>query len=186
MLLAATSIFSQQETLISGDIENGAFGGPVLKISKIGDNEAIFMGGHGGWIINHKIVLGGGGFGLVNDIIMNEYSSAEELYLNFGYGGFYIEYILNSHKLVHLNFHTLVGAGGVGLRDKQFEDVSNTNSDALFVVEPGVNVILNFHKNVRVGIGGTYRFVNGIDMIGLSDSDLSNFNLQFVFKFGVF
>ena len=60
----------QQETLLSGNIESGGFGGFVVRFSEIGGAFAVLAGGRGGWIINHTFVLGGGGYGLANDVAL--------------------------------------------------------------------------------------------------------------------
>lgn len=62
-------VFAQEQTLIgSGEIENGGFGGPVVKVTSINGESAVFVGGRGGWIINHTFVLGGAGYGLVTNV----------------------------------------------------------------------------------------------------------------------
>jgi hypothetical protein len=62
------SAFAQETTLINGEIESGGFGGPVLKVTSINGENAVMIGGRGGWIINHSLVLGGGGYGLVTEV----------------------------------------------------------------------------------------------------------------------
>ncbi len=94
----------EQETLFSGDIEHGGYGGPVLKLTSIKSEPAVLMGGYGGWFINHMLMIGGGGFGLVNNmtapaeagLIDNQQPS-----IGFGYGGPMLEFTGNSNSLVH-------------------------------------------------------------------------------------
>jgi hypothetical protein len=62
------SVAAQEETLFKGDIQTGGFGGPVIKLTRINDQGALMVGGRGGWIINHCLALGGGGYGIVNDV----------------------------------------------------------------------------------------------------------------------
>jgi hypothetical protein len=60
---------AQEQTLVgNGEISNGGFGGPVIKYTQIKNEPAILVGGRGGWIINHTFVIGGGGYGLANQI----------------------------------------------------------------------------------------------------------------------
>ena len=58
--------------------------------------------------------------------------------------------------------------------------------DVCFVLEPGVNLILNVNKKFRIGAGVNYRYVNGVDYENLSNSDLSGVTVQIVLKFGDF
>lgn len=188
LLLAAFTVpvLAEDETLLSGDIESGGYGGPVVKFGKINGSDGIFVGGQGGWIINHCFIIGGGGYGLANDIKVGQNNFGKDEYLEFGYGGLILEYVLSSRKLIHFSVHNLIGAGGVGYVDKRFNDDEDIDGDAFFVMEPGANLMLNIHNNVRFGIGATYRYVNGVDYKALTDSDLSDFTVQILFKFGSF
>jgi len=65
--LAAMTVVAtgqEAETLFAGEVVHGGFGGPVLKASTVNGSPALFVGGRGGWIINHSFILGGGGDGL--------------------------------------------------------------------------------------------------------------------------
>jgi hypothetical protein len=177
----------EEQTLISGDIESGGFGGPVLKVTEFGDDVGLLVGGRGGWIINHAFVIGGGGYGLTTNIDAPVFDH----YLNVGYGGGIVEYIVLSDRLIHLSVNTLIGAGGVNYRDRDWDDWDWENNwydeaDEFFVAEPGVDLMLNVSKIFRVGVGVSYRYVNGIDIRGLSDSDMSGLSATFTLKFGKF
>lgn len=188
ILTFTLSVYGQgdTETLISGDIESGGYGGPVVKIGQIQGKSGIFVGGQGGWIINHQFVLGGGGYGLTNDILMEDIESTEDLYLNFGYGGLFVEYIIAPKKLLHFTVNSLIGAGGVSFRDKDYEQTDSYDDDSFFVLEPGVSLALNLHKHIRITLGGTYRYITGVDLEGTSNSDLSCATFEVRLKFGSF
>ena len=88
-------VMAQEVTLFSGPIESDGYGGPLFKIGQINGETGVFVGGQGGWIINHRLVLGGKGYGLVNDI---EVEGSQDLKLGFGCGGAFFEYIIASNK----------------------------------------------------------------------------------------
>ncbi len=188
IITLAFSVYGQDDTqtLISGDIESGGYGGPVVKIGQIHGKNGIFVGGQGGWIINHQFILGGGGYGLTNDIRMQSIESTADLYLNFGYGGLFIEYIIAPKKLLHFAINSLVGAGGVSFRDKNYEQTDSYNDDSFFVFEPGVCLAFNLHKHIRITLGGNYRYITGVDLVGTSNSDLSGATFEVRLKFGSF
>ena len=52
--MVASQAFAQEQTLISGKVESGGFGGPTLKVTKMKGESGLLIGGRGGWIINHK------------------------------------------------------------------------------------------------------------------------------------
>lgn len=197
----------EMQTLFNRGVSYGGYGAPELKLTNFNQNPGLMVGGHGGFIMNHKVIIGGGGYGLVTNSRFND----DTLNLGTGYGGFRMEYICCSHKLVHFTIPVLVGAGGVGVMEKNkdqstlgnFNWDSNDDEDyeddwddwhnwdvvessAYFVVEPGVNVELNIVKYFRIAMGGSYRYVAGTDLDLIKDSDLSDFSFNLSLKFGVF
>lgn len=180
------SLAQQAETLFSNNVTYGGFGGPVVKMGSVADGTGVWIGGRGGWIINfetdHSISLGGGGYGLVTEHLSTDSS---DLYAMNGYGGFEIEYTNKSFRLIHISVSTLIGAGGLMLRDRDFES-SNEEPNAYFALEPGVNAELNVTNFFRVSAGINYLFTSGINRFGFNDRDFSGFNGVIAFKFGKF
>jgi hypothetical protein len=173
IVLMSYTVIAQEETLLSGEMENGGYGGVFTKVGQINNATGVFIGGQGAWIINHRIGLGGKGYGLVNEVNVPDMQNVK---LEFGCGGGLIEYIIASDKSVHANINVMIGAGGVKYAVIDYQnDHSEINytDDSFFVIEPGVDLILNVHKNFRLGIGAAYRFVSGVDYEDLTNTDLS-------------
>ena len=190
VLLLLTAVipaaFSQEEeTLVGGEIESGGFGGPVVKITQVNSESGVLAGGRGGWIINHKFIVGGGGYGLSTNHKSPNYSSETPYYIEMGYGGLELEYVVGSNKVVHYSLQALIGAGGVNFRIKDGGSVDGEN-DSFFVVEPGANLELNVAKSLRISAGASYRHIVGADYRGLGNSDLSGLAANVVLKFGRF
>lgn len=189
VLLCVTifSAFAQEETLISGPIESGGFGGPVLKIGSFNGEAAVLVGGRGGWIINHSFIIGGGGYGLVNDVKAKVPGPFGERYLNFGYGGLELEYISQPDRLINFSFQALIGAGGLGWRDEDVHvGTRNSDSDTFFIVEPGINATLNVTPYLRISGGVSYRYISGVQSPASSNADLSGPSGVLTFRFGKF
>ena len=191
-LLAADE---EPETLFSGDIEHGGYGGPVVRVGSVLGEPAVFAGGYGGWFINRTIMLGGGGFGLVNNISAPDEAgliNGRQPSVGLGYGGAMIEFTGSSNSLVHYTAHLLVGGGGAGYylrhdNDWDTDDDSHRNdSDAFFAMEFGVGVELNVASFFRINAGGSYLFVNGVELPGLADSDIGGPAAYLALKFGKF
>lgn len=198
-LLAVPLQAQEQETLFSSPVEHGGFGGPVLKVSQIAGETGLLVGGYGGWLIGHRLMIGGGGYGLVTNIraeaaAEDAYSpSGEKLYLEFGYGGVMLEYIIAPSKLLHFNVQTLIGAGSAGYREDWYDDSWDWHGnyrdrhEIVFVLEPAVHAELNLTTWFRVAGGVSYRYVNGIDeLIALENSDFGGLSGNIAFKFGAF
>jgi hypothetical protein len=158
--------------------------------SRIQDRDALFFGGRGGWVANHRFVFGAGGFALVTRIAPPEGAPeiGEDLRTEFGYGGLWLEYILLPDKLVHASFGTLLGGGAVAYsrirrtarQDRQVE------SDVVFTVEPVLSAELNLTRFLRMSVGVGYRHVASVDLAGLRQEDLSGFSGSVMLKFGRF
>jgi len=182
---------AQQETLFSERIHSGGFGGPVVKFSQINNEFGLFVGGRGGWIINHSFAFGGGGYGLVTEIPAP--APADSLTLGLGYGGLELEYINRSDKLLHFTIQTLIGAGGIS-SSKEDEDEDDDGDDddehrsyeAFFIVEPAFNLILNVSPRFRIGFGVSYRFVSKFANSVFNDSSIDGLSGVITFKFGRF
>ena len=180
----------EEETLIGGDVEFGGFGGPVLKVGHVAGDAEVLTGGRGGWIINvapqHTVVLGGGGYGLTTGLQVSVLESGPDFLtrtVDMGYGGFELEYVNRTKRLVHVSVLTLIGAGGLTVRDTEEFD---PDGDAFFIAEPQANLMLNVTHFFRLGVGVSYRWVNGADYAGLDDADLRGMAGVLMFKFGKF
>jgi hypothetical protein len=175
VLIIPLSAFAEEKTLIGDGLDHGGYGGPVLKVMSLGGNLGILFGGRGGWIINHTFVIGGGGYGLANDITIDGND------LQMDYGGFEIEYIWRSDRVVHFTIHTSIGGGKVEMTDPVY------NSDTFFYIEPTLNAELNIISFFRIIAGAGYLWVDNIrGMPGLSSSDVRSITGTVVFKFGWF
>ena len=188
-LLLSIQIFAQEQTLVgNGEITNGGFGGPVIKYTQIKNEPAVLIGGRGGWIINHTFVIGGGGYGLANQIEGDNFIDFSKPYINFGYGGLELEYIIQSDQIVHFSVYTLIGAGGVNYRDNMHSSWDNWdyNSDEFFVLEPALNVEVNITSFFRINAGANYRYISGVNYDNLKNEDLAGFSGVLTLKFGSF
>lgn len=190
ILIFTFSLFAQrEETLISGRFRSGGYGGPVIKFTNINGKFGALVGGEGGWLIKQKefsLILGGGGYGLVNNV--EEVVLEQNLYYNLGYGGVLLGYVSRPHRLQHYSFTLLIGAGGLSFRDRRFDfDVDNTETDAFFVMEPCLKYILNITNNFRIGVGLSYRYISGLGLYeNITNEDISGPSGVIIFKFGGF
>ena len=176
----------EPETLVRGRVTSGGFGGPAVRVTQLIGQTGIMMGGRGGWIINHRFVVGGGGYGVIGSGIDVPYTptSGGRAYLTFGYGGLELQYFERPMKLVHLTFATLVGVGGAEYR--QGSGGQLTGSSTLLVVEPAAGVALNVTTKLRVNVGASYRYVSGVGLPGLVDRDLRGASASLGLDFGRF
>lgn len=199
LLLIAPLSFSQRESIFDGDVENGGFGAVSIKFSTIKNKSGVLVGGYGGWLINHQLLIGLGGYGLANNVaadnsVVSIYNFIRQPLITFGYGGAIFEYYIQPNSVVHSSVSLLIGGGGVLYRQSGAGDYFNaswgdpyrSSTNTVFVLEPGVSAELNVASYCKIGVNASYRYVSGVDITGLQNSDLSNFSAGIAFKFGKF
>jgi hypothetical protein len=182
-----------EQTLLTNHITNGGYGGPVQRFSTVAGKSVVFSGAEGGWIVNHRFVLGGAGYGLATQNIRNDGAVLRDTkgrapVVELGYGGVTFGYVQQPMKLVHLTAQVLVGGGGLTYDTEDIAGVrpEDAPTDAFFVVEPSVHGELNVARFFRVGVGAGYRYISGARLDGLSDRDLRGVSASLTFKFGRF
>lgn len=184
LILMAIPATAQEQTLLGDldNIEHGGFGGPAVRFTQIDGNFGVLTGGRGGWIINHRFVLGGGGYGLANPNQVTAPDATGDAVtgkLEMGYGGGLIEYVIASNAMIHGSVELLVGAGGLTTQ-------KHADDDAFFVIEPGANLMLNITQFFRLGAGVSYRSVHGANFGDYGDDDLTGVAWGLLLKFGSF
>lgn len=189
----------EYRTLFGGDeTSHGGYGGIMVNYSKIDGKDAVLVGARGGWIINHGITIGLGGYGFVND--MNYDKTIDGVYDNYslagGYGGLLIEPIIGAKHPVHLAIPIIIGAGGVSYINNYYYGSGyyppsepyyySVDSDAFFVIEPGLEVELNLVKFFRIAVGGYYRYTSDVHLADTDPGMLRGFSGSLSLKFGKF
>ncbi len=170
----------KEETLMGDEFESGGYGALDIKFTKIAGKFAILAGGRGGWIVNHKFIIGAGGYGLVNNINFNA-GNAQTYEIEMGYGGLLLEYIIHSEKIIHLGASIMTGAGQIG-----FKETDPFGSDHFFIFEPEVSLILNFSKYFRIATALSFRLTESGKLDQIENNDLIFLSGGIMFKFGKF
>lgn len=184
---SASSPQQEEKTLLSTPVKHGIYAAPVLKFSSFGPegNGSLIVGAQGGWILNHKYVVGLGVYGLSTRVKAADLQEIAGLVTIFNYGGLFLCYIHNSYNLVHVEVTTLIGVGEVNYRDEEYW-AKYPNGDNFVVFEPGINAIINITPGFRAGAGLSYRYVDRLGIIGMETGDVSGINFNLMFQVGHF
>jgi len=178
------------------NIKRGGFGALSMSFQpNLFDRGAFFTGFRGGTIINHWFSFGMGGYSLTSTVKRDigwSTSNPRTLSLYMTYGGLYFEPTIFPKFPVHVSFPILIGGGGAIYIDESYLwngtgfSYKREDSDMFVVAEPGVNLEINFIRNIRFAIGAQYRFAG--DLV-LSETDANAFNgisYNFTMKIGKF
>ena len=182
-LLALTSgpllAENERRTLISDIGQVSGFGGMEASVGDIGGGTNALMGGYGAALFNERFYLGGGGKGSVRTVEGTDYQ--------FGYGGLLMGYFTSPRSLVHGDISLMLGAGGLADTASMGGTTGhNHNADAFFVAEPRIAMAMNLAPFTKFTLGVSYRFVEGVNVAGVSNKDLSGFSVTTSAIFGRF
>ncbi|HNS16358.1 MAG TPA: hypothetical protein PKH94_03540 [Bacteroidales bacterium] len=202
ILLSGSVLFAQTEpnpeaederiqTLFGENADNGGYGALMFNYSQINDKDAFLFGMRGGWLLDHKLTIGLGGYGFISDLEWDNVNDEPDHFLSGGYGGLLIEPVVFPFKPVHLAFPILIGAGGMAMvenhdHDNEWDDWDVDYAGAFFVFEPGVELELNLAKTMRVAFAVTYRLTQDLQFGDIDENALRGFNYGLVLKFGEF
>ena len=163
------------------------------------DGRNAWLGGvSGGVILNHNFALGLTGRGWLNQksLLYTNVTDTAGVYLIGGYGGLLVEYTLFPKSMVHVTFPVLIGGGyatyvteleyDVWKGDERDRCHQTIDSDAFFVVEPGVRVEVNLQKFMRLNAGVSYRYAGDLQLINTPSTLMNNFTATIGLKFGKF
>jgi hypothetical protein len=84
-----------------GPIESGFLIAPDAKITQVNDRSATLVGAYGGWMTEHTVLIGAGGYWLAND--------ARDF--DMAYGGPVVEWLVHGNRTIAFGARGLVGGG---------------------------------------------------------------------------
>lgn len=198
VLFASAKLYAQDApkstSPFSGKLYHSGYGALTTNYSKFNGDDALFVGAYGGWMINHKLMLGLGGQYLVTQHdgygINSETNKKNEL--KMGYGGLMVEYTFFETKRVHATANSLIGFGMVtngsdgGYNPETGESWRSQDESGFLAFHPSVNVEVSVTKWFRVSAGGGYRLITSADIESISNADMSSPTANVTLKFGVF
>jgi len=191
---SSADIKQKKEIMLDIDrIEHGWYIGLVNQYTRLNGNWADFVGGRGGWIINHSFVIGASGYGLVyptdREGFTGKIYEGEEKEVNMGFGGPMIEYFFLPDKLITFAPALTIGGGSfqyIKPEEDDKDDDKEENGDIFFVIMPEFNIFVNITEYIRIGIGVSYRHSAGIDKYDLNDENFRNISVNMMITGGWF
>lgn len=174
LITCMSTSFSQEEKemkyILSGPNRPSisGFGGPFVEFSAVEGEMAVFVGGGGAILLGQSLFIGGYGEGLTTGHYRYDLSSVtniQEPKISLGHGGFWLGYIVNSFKAVHLSTSLKIGWGQISLYDAyySYDPTDYMANDGVFVLIPQLEMEMNLTPWFKVNIGAGYRWMTGMD-----------------------
>ena len=181
------------ETLFKGEVDHSFYVAPSMQLTRWQDRSGWMMGGKAAWVLNQRFGLGLAGYGLVSKNNIGEIAQNNNALLQVGYAGVLLEYTPHPTRLLHLSFPVVAGVGGGAYTNNALGNNSSGSfsyeiydTDTFFVLEPGVQAELNLATFMRLGLGVSYRFAQGVNLPKSTDRSMSAPAVSLIFKFGRF
>jgi hypothetical protein len=194
LLFAGTRLSAQKSTSFK-TMGSSGYGTLSTQFSRFNGQTAIFQGVYGGWMINHRFMIGIGGYGLVTHHTgygLNEHTQTKNDW-KMGYGGLMAEYTFPGSGNWHFTANTLIGGGiiknGFGrgtIPENGHDELSDVDASGFYVIQPGVNIEYSVTCWFRIGGGLGYRYIMGSNQTGITDAKMSARTASISFKFGAF
>lgn len=171
------------KSLLSKNNQIEGFGGVDLKLADIIGERTLLAGGYGGVIINRSYFVGIAAYGLATqpslEGVVPGPNTEKRLTLYGGYGGLVVGGTILGKEVIHISLPITLGAGNLDVSDDDFFDQGlgdtqfTVENSTFFVVEPAAQLEFNITSYLRVATGVSYRWVTGLELMNVSDSDLS-------------
>ncbi len=184
--LLAASAHAYDDTLIKQETKVGGYFDIVSKQTQVKDTFALLIGGKAYLLVNHRWAFGAGGYGVVNDLVPDEFKDRGLTKLRMYYGGWAFEYIPWHDKVFHITLGVLIGAGKVEYKGEMRDPVTGEDSDVFFIAEPEFNLEFNITRFWRMDLGVSYLIASGCQLVDVPDEEISGPAGNLVFKFGSF
>ncbi len=171
------TVLAQREETVFGRAGlrlSGAWGGSSLQLTAFDGDYALLSGGQGGLEFNKSVFIGWGGYRLVDEVRFDDLPNQN---LDLSFNGPILGVAFRPHKIVHPKVSLMTGRGEASFRGEP-------GTDRLFVIQPAGGVTVNVFRWFHLGVEVGYRFVDGTELSGLSDRDLSAAFGQLRFQFG--
>jgi hypothetical protein len=156
----------------------GGYGAPEIKGTLFFGDPALLFGSQGGFVVKHRWIFGGAGYGLVSNT--DGVVDGRKLPMSLGYGLGRVGYIFWHDADVHPVLLVGGGGGGMSIGDEEAEARSGT----FFVGEPQLEIEANAGPFLRIAVAGSYRFVT--KTAGISWRELSGPSASFLVRVGSF
>ncbi len=178
---------------------------PELKIGEIRNDIKPMVGIRGGIEINRSFYVGLAGYGLPRPesdgpgpLALNHYDDFNHNNeWDLGYGGLEFGVIAGRPRTGQLSFGVLVGGGATN--EHRYDYNSGYTGDNLsdyhgeyhrrhgfFVLEPQLDLSASVARNVRLSVGGSYRFVDHVKSFYYTQDDLQGPTFNIGVAIGIF
>ncbi len=186
VILTSATLVAQEQTLLGRNMTHGGFGSWGAQVSQVNGETAYLSTSRLSWLINHRYSLGLGGYNLIGSVDGPLTLASKSRFINLDLGGIELGYIFAPDKVIHGSFRVLTSLGQVSYHNSDPDTPWQGEEDLISSIVPSVDLMVNVTSFIHMGITASYRLINGVDLDGLTNSDLSGPSIGAVIQFGKF
>lgn len=170
---------------------HGVYIGLSTYFGKMDSKDIYSVGLKVAYVANQEFEIGFGVVTFYSDLNLEKNSNSVNRDLIGSYGGLHLEPIFFGKSKLNLSFPVLIGGGAIVLLDGNVINddivINDDNWKAVFVVEPGMNVLYNISRYIQLEAGARYRFSSKVDLTpGYNLSRINGFSAGVGLKVGIF
>lgn len=169
VLMTSTALYAERDALIEYTDKWNLFSKFELGYSEIDGNGAAMGGLSVGGLLNDKLAVGIAGHTVLDTVETESMFLQDIENTDFWYAGGYTEYVFNPEQLVYFSVDLLIGGGQLNVK----RSAGGEESATVFALEPGINLMVNVTETFMLGLGASYRLIQGADIEDLDDSAMS-------------
>ncbi len=175
VVVTMANVAAQEEETLFKKGENGSNLGFVfatgLNVSPMVESTGAIFHMRTGLAVNKNFAFGGFYQATLNDL--EPLGEQPGIYMDYRAAGAYLEYTVQPTKLVHVSFPLLIGMAEVEMDNEAGS--AGFGEENFFVIEPGANLEINLHKNLRLNAGAAYRITGDLAYRNVDTSDVQGF-----------
>jgi len=154
----------------------GGYGGLTVAYSHMLHRDGVLIGGEGGMLIEHRLTLGGAGYGFSRTPGGPPAADGTSRQFSSGYGGFVIRYAVYSDIPLYASFGVLIGGGAVSLAPHPQHNgdmhAENIEVRGYFVLQPDVSIHVNATRWLRFSLTAGYRVATAVEAFRYQADDV--------------
>lgn|GEM_PF-3319427 len=152
---------------LGGDFGRGFVVTPATRLTGVGGQPALTVGGRAGWLFHHTLAIGLEGHLLASPTVWHR---DDQQVLSMNYAGFFADGILGAKRPVHGILHVFWGFGEAHWRQSgDVTQISETTSRMMMELQ--ASVAYAPYEWLRVSAGPGFRFSPGGELMDLESGD---------------
>jgi hypothetical protein len=188
--LGAQSSEPPVQTLTGGARTVQVVGGVDARATRLLGETTVLTGGRIGMLVNRSTLVAFSARANLNQNLSTGFAlpDGREAGLSFGYGGIELGRVLAPTRTLHVTTSVLLGGGATSYHNRRWRsgDDESLPVDGFWLAEPELQLETNVTSALRIGIGGSYRFVHGARLHGVADRDFRGASGAVTLTFGRF